>query len=182
MFQGGETEICTLAAHNSHEKETAGAYQEGGTYLLAFGGVLDQHDCKNCGSNESRLGRWVHMAFQGNNMMTRVICGYSPYYNRNIASETLYSQQRQYLLTHKWDMTCLQTRFCEDLVQKLVAWRDQGDRIILHVDANEHIYKKSLGKIPTNPARLAMLEVVVDFTREKLGATYFQGSKPIDAV
>ena len=50
------------------------------------------------------------------------------------------------------------------------------------MDANEHIYRKSLGRILTNPAGLAMSEVVGDFTGEQLGATYFRGSKPIDAV
>ena len=182
MFHRGETEIRTLAAHNTHEQEIAGAYQEGGTCLLAYGGIIDQFDRETSGRDESGLGRWVHMAFHGNNMTTRVICSYSPCYNRNLASGTSYSQQRRYLLTDKHDTTCPRTRFREDLVQQLVAWRNQGDRIILCMDANEHIYRKALGKILTDPAGLAMSEVVGDFTGEQLGATYFRGSKPIDAV
>jgi len=50
------------------------------------------------------------------------------------------------------------------------------------MDANEHIYNKSLGKELTDAAGLDMSEVVADFTGEKIGATFFRGMKPIDAV
>ena len=50
------------------------------------------------------------------------------------------------------------------------------------MDANEHIYKKSLGKSLTKTSGLAMNEVVGAFTNEPLGATFFRGSNPIDGV
>ena len=42
--------------------------------------------------------------------------------------------------------------------------------------------KKSIGKSLTGENGLAMYEVVGTFTGEKMGATFFQGTKPIDGV
>ena len=72
--------------------------------------------------------------------------------------------------------------FREDLVQLLTEWREQGDRLIVCLDANEDIYKKLLGKALTARDGLAMKEVVGDFTGRRLGATHFRGSKPIDGI
>jgi hypothetical protein len=74
------------------------------------------------------------------------------------------------------------TRFKLDLVELLKKWREQGDRIIVCMDANEDIYRKSIGRTLTDEEGLNMREVVGDYTGQKIGATYFRGSKPIDAV
>ncbi len=54
--------------------------------------------------------------------------------------------------------------------------------MIVCLDANEDIYKKSLGKSLTNIDGLAMKEMVGEFTKTPVGATFFRGSKPIDGV
>jgi hypothetical protein len=48
--------------------------------------------------------------------------------------------------------------------------------------ANENIYRGKLGQQLTELRGLGMKEVVGDFTTKQLGATYFRGCKPIDAV
>ena len=40
------------------------------------------------------------------------------------------------------------------------------------MDANEHIYRKGLGKMLTDSEGLDMVEVVGGFTGKKIGATY----------
>ncbi len=50
------------------------------------------------------------------------------------------------------------------------------------LDANEYIYKNSLGKSLTKREGLNMLEVVGKFTGRKIGPTFFRGSKPIDGI
>ena len=50
------------------------------------------------------------------------------------------------------------------------------------MDANEDIYKKSLGRSITARDGLNMNEVVGVFIRKKIGANFFRGPKPIDAV
>ncbi len=57
-----------------------------------------------------------------------------------------------------------------------------GERLIVCMDANEHIYCKQIGCTLTTPTGLGLKEIVGDFMGQQLGATYFQGSKPIDAV
>ncbi|KAL7502102.1 hypothetical protein ACHAWX_000455 [Stephanocyclus meneghinianus] len=50
------------------------------------------------------------------------------------------------------------------------------------MDANEHVYRKSIGKMPTDLDGLNMREVLGEFTGKKLGATYFRGTNPINAI
>ena len=113
---------------------------------------------------------------------TRMVCGYNPCYNNKKGSSTTYQQHRRFFITTKKDTTCPRKKFKEDLIAQLKKWRAEGDRIILAMDANEHIYDKSLGKELTDAAGLDMSEVVGEFTGEKIGATFFRGTKPIDAV
>jgi hypothetical protein len=61
-------------------------------------------------------------------------------------------------------------------------WQKDGDRLIVCLDANKHIYKKSISKALTDIKGLAMKEVVGEFTRTPIGSTFFCSSKPIDGV
>ena len=80
------------------------------------------------------------------------------------------------------DRTCPRKRFRDDLIKQLVTWRRQGDRLIVCMDANEDIYKKSIGKTLVGNKELSMGEAVGDFTGKKVGATFFRGKTPIDGV
>ena len=55
------------------------------------------------------------------------------------------------------------------------AWKHVGG-------FNALIYQKSMGKNLTNSQGLTMKEEAESFTGEQLGATFFQGTKPIDGV
>ncbi len=61
-------------------------------------------------------------------------------------------------------------------------WQDEGHKLIVCLDANEDVYKKAMSKALTDTNGLAMKEVVGKFTGQQLGATFFLGLKPIDAV
>jgi hypothetical protein len=50
------------------------------------------------------------------------------------------------------------------------------------MDANEDIYKKSIGKTLTDTEGLNMVEAVGEFTGKKIGPTFFRGLKPIDGI
>ena len=80
------------------------------------------------------------------------------------------------------DGTCPRKRFRNDLIKQLVIWRRQGDRLIVCMDANEDIYKKSIGKTLVGNKELGMGEAVGDFTGKRVGATFFRGNKLIDGV
>ncbi len=54
--------------------------------------------------------------------------------------------------------------------------------MIVCLDANEHIYKKSIGKALTDIEGLAMKKVVGEFTHTPVDSTFFHGSKPINGI
>ncbi len=47
MFNGGETKLRTIAAHNVNED--TGKFQEGGTAMLVFGDLIEQFDPEGSG-------------------------------------------------------------------------------------------------------------------------------------
>jgi hypothetical protein len=56
----------------------------------------------------------------------------------------------------------------------LEKWWQEGDQLlVVCLDANEDIYRKSLGHSLTNQDGLNMLEVVEAFTGKKIGHTFF---------
>ena len=77
---------------------------------------------------------------------------------------------------------CPRVKFREQLIGQLKQWKEQGDRLIVCLDANEDIYRKALRKELTNPKGLALREVVGYFTNKQIGATHFRGKTPIDGV
>ena len=181
LFWGGEAEVRSVVAHNIHADEIKGRTQEGGTSMLAFGGVIDYLDMSKSGKDESGLGRWVVMTFESD-VRTRIVCGYNPCGNDKTNSGTVYQQHRRYWITKRRSLVCPRVKFREDLVKQLRKWRADGDRLIVCLDANEDIYKKSIGKALTSVEGLGMKEVVGEFTGKKIGPTYFRGKKPIDGI
>ena len=80
------------------------------------------------------------------------------------------------------DCTCPRTGFKKDLLAQLGKWREQGDRLIVCMDVNEDIYRKSIGKALTMSEDLQMIEAVGNYTGKEIGDTFFRGTKPIDGV
>ena len=68
------------------------------------------------------------------------------------------------------------------MIKQLSKWRSEGDKLIVCLDTNEHIYRKAIGKSLMDIEGLAMKEVVGEFTEKTIGTMFFQGSKPIDGV
>ena len=181
MFRGGESEIRSVSAHNVHEN--VGRTQEGGTALLCYGSLIEQYDFEQSGKDDTGLGRWVVMTFRGaDGIVTRIVCGYNPCYNNKKQSRTSYQQHRRYFIMTEKDTTCPRKRFREDLIRQLKKWREDGDRLVVCMDANEDIYRKAIGKAMTDPNGLNMKEAIQAFTGKKLGATFFRGTTTIDGL
>ena len=148
---------------------------------MGFGEVLEYLDMAQSGKDETGLGRWVVMTLSGETK-TRIVCGYNPCGNDKPNSGTVYHQQRVYWVTTRHSLVCPRVKFREDLLAQLRQWREEGDKLVVCLDANEDIYKKLIGKALTDIDGLAMMEVVGAFTGIDIGPTYFRGSKPIDAI
>ncbi len=91
LFQGGEAEVRSVAAHNRHEGRQAGRTQEGGTAAMVFGPLVEQYDFEASGKDETGLARWVVLVFRGSNgIVTRVICAYCPCHSGRQATRSSY--------------------------------------------------------------------------------------------
>jgi hypothetical protein len=180
LFKGGEAAVQSVVAHNVYEN--FGKIQQGGTCLIMFGTLTDQLDFSESRKDDTGLGRWSVMTVQGDGAWTQIVCSYNPCGNSKLNSGTTYQQHRRYFITQQKDLSCPRIRFREDLVKKLKQWREQGDKLIVCLDANEDIYMKSIGKALTDTEGLNMAEAVGEFTGKKISPTFFRGSKPIDGI
>ncbi len=54
MFDGGETELRTIAAHNVNK--VVGKFQEGRTAMLVFGDLIEQFDPEGLGQDDLGFG------------------------------------------------------------------------------------------------------------------------------
>jgi hypothetical protein len=82
----------------------------------------------------------------------------------------------------KKDLTCPLILFRQQLVKQIKKWRAEGDRIIIFMDHNEHVYNRALRKTLSDSEGLNFQEVILQHTGTKTGATFFRGSKPIDGL
>ena len=80
------------------------------------------------------------------------------------------------------DRTCPRTCFKNYLLAQLRKWREQGDRLIVCMDLNKDIYRKSIGIALTMYEDLQMIEAIGNYTGKKIGTSFFRGTKPIDGV
>jgi hypothetical protein len=172
--------VQSVVAHNIHKN--IGRTQQGGTSLLLFGHLTEQLDHNESGKDVSGLGRWSVMTLQGDRVRTRVVCSYNPCGSGKPNSGTTYQQQRRYFITREKDLTCPRKRFHDDLMRQLNKWQQEGDRLIVCMDANEDIYRKLKGKLLTKKDGLNMLKAVGNFTSKKIDPTFFRGSKPINGI
>jgi hypothetical protein len=121
------------------------------------------------------------MTLVGDRVQTRVVCGYNPCYNNKTDNSTTYQQHRRYFQVRNKNQ-CPRTLFRENLIITLSKWREEGNCLIVCLDANKHIYKKLVRKALTDGDGLAMKEVVGEFMSTPIGSTFFCGSKPINGV
>ena len=180
MFQQ-EIACTAIAAHNIHEWQQAGRVQEGGTGAICFGDATGY--IQKVGKDEEGLGRWSWILFGGSDgHMTRLITAYNPCKSGRANSGTLYQQQRRYFIMKKKDLTCPRTLFRRHLISAIKKWRNAGERIVLYMDQNEHVYDEMLGKTLSDRNGLNLQEVILKQTGIQTGATFFRGSQPIDGL
>ena len=75
-FRVVEEDILSIAAHNV--QGIIGRVQEGGTIMLLYVPLGDQYYFEHSDKDDTGLGRWVVMVFQGSEgIKTRIVCGYS---------------------------------------------------------------------------------------------------------
>ena len=145
-----------ILACNKQDTHNTKAHMPGGTGIIALEEA--QPRVVDKGVDDSGLGRWTWMRFQGRDgHFTRMISAYRPC--RNSASlGTVYRQQMTYW-SRKGEWDCPLDLFDKHLEELLALWKLSGDRIILGIDANEDIRS---GKIHSMTRRLGMQDAILD--------------------
>ena len=172
-WEGGHR---TVHAYNEHDMVPQ-LTQPGGCLLAATKKpkllVIDQ------GKDFRGLGRWAWLRFRGHHQhTTRVILAYRCGY---IAGEnTVFSQQRRFFDFLK-DGRHPRNIMVDDLLSEITKWQEEGDRIILMIDANEHVVT---GNIATRLQEVGLHEGILRRHQDKegLAPTHQKGSFPIDGI
>ena len=186
LFNGGDSLVRGHWASNSNEdldKFIARRTQEGGTGLLTFGEMASLYNSSGSGKDPTGLARYVYCEVKGNEgCSTMILSGYCPCKNTSPNNGTSYQQQRRYFIKKEGKEVCPRARFRSDLEKLVLQWKGEGKSVIVMLDANEDVYRGHIGRMLTNSAGADMVETILESTKSKSTATYFRGSRPIDAI
>ena len=135
----GREKRC-IAAGNMHVDDRA---CPGGTAQMVFGSlssfVLDQS------ADLTGLGRWVWtlVGMEGGKK-TRFITAYQPCDNRT-GPNTVWRQHANYFEAQGLHVNP-RTLFVQHLLELIAEAKEQGEEVILYIDANDHVYNGRLAK------------------------------------
>jgi hypothetical protein len=153
--------------------------QVGGTAVVAMGRIVDLVD--EVGEDSSGLARWCWLRFKGDDgTITYFATGYFPRKAESKAKKTGWYQHK-ILYESKGDFRSPTTIFQEDLLAQLESWRTKGYKVILAIDANQHVYDGILAKALAEPPFLmecALKEVI----GERVPKSWHRGKDPISTI
>ena len=161
------------------------AYNTRDISSVAFqpGGVLQHtkdkltHRIIDSGIDNTKLGRWTWQRFRGraNNTVT-IITAYRPCKSTGMLST--YQQQKRFFTSIR-NSTCPRLLFLLDLGTFILHRQQEGDKIILMMDCNTHIYEENLLSWLRNYGLISSME---KYDNETLPPTYNRGTAPIDGI
>ena len=101
-------------------------------------GELAMRTCKT-GVDKTGLGWWAYTLFKGQNgCTTRIISAYQPNHSQRCHLNSIYSQHLQYF-QQKGEWICPRKAMVLDLGQALQKWRQEGESLVLLIDANDNM-------------------------------------------
>jgi hypothetical protein len=151
--------------------------------MVAYGELASLLRSDLSGTDPLGLARWTYMTLSGTNgELTMILVGYKPCRSPDTYLSSLYQIQQAYYTLASPDSTCPHRWFDSDLLSMLKEWRLAGRRLIVCLDANDHVYNSRLRWALTSDPDLNLREVIHTHTGQPLSATHFHGSRPIDAI
>ncbi len=125
----------TVLAHNVTELCQSKVLQTGGVGLISTDEVT--HRIMSTGKDPTGLGRWCWTRFQGKNgIKVRTISVYRPC--EAPGATTTYQQQLRFLRHHQVEFEPREALY-EDLYMECADWIEEGNQLILGIDANEDV-------------------------------------------
>ena len=93
---------------------------------------------------------------------------------------SVYCQHKRYLINKKQDLADPRTAFRRDFFQRLYSLKNQGDRLIICIDANDNLVG---GKLHRGLCQLGLIPAICTRHRhQNPPPTYHRGSKLIDGI
>jgi hypothetical protein len=127
---------ASLIAYNTNEATALQTNKQFGGVVLTTVNDLTAR-LSSSDKDDTNLGRWTSMLFEGSNdHKTRLVTAYRPCKGGEIGS--VYSQHQRYFRA-KGEFTCPRKLFITHFSKQLKKWHDAGERIIVHLDANENL-------------------------------------------
>ena len=163
-----------ISAHNRHENIQRN--QTGGTAIAGIGRICDV--IKEVGLDDSGLGRWSWIKLGTGSHVTRVLSAYLPQKpGRNARGRTVWEQHSRYFEA-KGDMRYPSTIFVEDLLNILQKWIQNGEHVLLAMDANQDVYTGYLAsKLKERPYNMTCM--MADALGEQVPNSHFSGTRKI---
>jgi len=183
-FFEAEVKLRSITGHNTHENPDT-PHQQGGTGLLAVNEISEY--IKKAGCTDWRgLGRWSSYVLSSSpDHRTRVISAYCVGKHKTEGPGRVYQQHLRHIMSNDdipLDMSPYDL-FCEDLVKQLQVWNDQGDQLILMMDANDHVIRGHLARwLTDHETGLDLVEISHKAWGDTEPNTHVDGSQPIDGV
>ena len=183
-----EVDLRSVSSYNTTEKPK-GHYQPGGTAIVATNTLSGY--IKNTGVDYRKLGRWSWMLLEGEpGHRTRIIQVYSVGNNKSTELGSVYQQSLRCIQTNDLRSRSDPRRpispkdlLTVDLLEQLRTWKKQGDRMVVMMDANDHILTGSLGKALVSQKWDTGLEEVSHRAWGNVAPnTYIRGREPVDGV
>ncbi len=137
--------------------------------MVAFGEVASWMKNDFSGMDDTGLARWTYMTFSGQDGRAITLVKHL-LLSQNMLSTTptlfYYPTEKPHLFP---------AALPQQLNNTIKTWRLEGRRLIVCLDANEHVYTGSIGKslTLTDKNGLDMVEAVSTTTGKRLSATYF---------
>ncbi len=134
---------------------------------------------KNKGDNFCGLGRWCSMLmYADKNHHFRIVSAFNVGRQAPRGDSTIFQQQLRYIQNHHLTTTPRQL-FMIDFLATLQVRRQQGDRLLIFMDMNEHILN---GPLARRMVRMGLEEATCNHWGSLEPHTYVGGKEPIDAV
>ena len=160
-----------------HEKYAAGSiFQPGGVSLWSIG--VGFHRTQSTGQDPSGLGRWAWTRYRGRQgIHLRVVTAYRPVLNPSGAM-SVWNQHKTHFEA-KDDVRCPRAIFIVDILKEVQAWLEEGDQIVIGIDANEDV---RTGKLANAFRDEGLIEVCTASHGQNGPTTYDRGQRPIDGI
>jgi Reverse transcriptase (RNA-dependent DNA polymerase) len=131
----------------------------------------------NTGIDSSGLGRWAWQRIQGRQgVATRIITAYRPVVGKYPGSVAAQQQAHFDKVGREGDPRDI---FTDDLCTDIKSWQEQGDQIVLILDANENVTR---GKFVDRLRTVGIFEMITRKHGAEGPATFHEGSEPIDGI